>query len=104
MYLFKYLTTFIQLQATYARWFEEHQIHIQELRLAIYYNKTDEEIRHIVEKTKSQFHDIFCIKQRVAKDDFIHIVYGMWTTPAERCIMLVGGFRTSDILKASTKD
>ncbi|XP_047976308.1 transcription factor TGA9-like isoform X2 [Salvia hispanica] len=34
-----------------------------------------------------------------AKSDVFHLITGMWTTPAERCFLWMGGFRPSDLIK-----
>ncbi|KAI4339109.1 hypothetical protein MLD38_024084 [Melastoma candidum] len=55
----------------YARWLEEQNRQINELR----------------------------IKSSAAKNDVFHLLSGMWKTPAERCFMWLGGFRPSELLK-----
>ncbi|KAG8078238.1 hypothetical protein GUJ93_ZPchr0007g3491 [Zizania palustris] len=54
----------------YARWLEEHNKHINELRAGVN-----------------------------AHSDVFHVLSGMWKTPAERCFMWLGGFRSSELLK-----
>ncbi|XP_051134054.1 transcription factor TGA9-like isoform X2 [Andrographis paniculata] len=34
-----------------------------------------------------------------AKSDVFHLITGMWTSPAERCFLWIGGFRPSDLIK-----
>ncbi|EOY08641.1 BZIP domain class transcription factor isoform 5 [Theobroma cacao] len=53
----------------YARWLEEHNRQINEL------------------------------KGIAAKADVFHVLSGMWKTPAERCFLWIGGFRSSELLK-----
>ena len=101
--MFKHSSACHPFQATYSRWYEEQQIYTQELRLGIYSNKAYLDLQPLVEKTKTHFAEILEIKKSVAKEDCIQIIYGMWTTPAERCITWVGGFQPSDILKVSTQ-
>ncbi|GJS90960.1 transcription factor TGA2.2-like protein isoform X1 [Tanacetum coccineum] len=87
--------------AEYSRWLEEQSKHISELRTAVTSHQSDTELRKIVEKASSHFNDIFRLKRTAAKADVFHIIYGMWTSPAERCFLWIGGFRSSELLKAS---
>nr|KJB73139.1 hypothetical protein B456_011G217200 [Gossypium raimondii] len=57
----------------YARWLEEQNRQINELRTAVNSHASDAELRIIVD--------------------------GMWKTPAERCFLWLGGFRSSELLK-----
>ncbi|XP_010534338.1 PREDICTED: transcription factor TGA6-like isoform X3 [Tarenaya hassleriana] len=57
--------------AEYSRWQEEKSRHMNELR----------------------------IKSNAAKNDVFHLLSGMWKTPAERCFLWLGGFRSSELLK-----
>ncbi|XVE52313.1 hypothetical protein DITRI_Ditri02bG0113200 [Diplodiscus trichospermus] len=57
----------------YARWLEEQNRQINELRTAVNSHASDAELRMIVD--------------------------GMWKTPAERCFLWLGGFRSSELLK-----
>lgn len=83
----------------YARWLEEHNRQTNELRAAINSHAGDIELRTIVENFMTQFDDIFRLKGVAAKADVFHILSGMWKTPAERCFMWIGGFRSSELLK-----
>ncbi|XP_071719938.1 transcription factor TGA2.3-like isoform X2 [Rutidosis leptorrhynchoides] len=85
--------------AEYSRWLEEQSKHITELRTAVTAHKSDGELRSLVETAASHFNDIFRLKRTAAKADVFHIIYGMWTSPAERCFMWIGGFRSSELLK-----
>jgi hypothetical protein len=85
----------------YARWLEEHNRHISELRAAVNSHAGDTELRTIVDNVTAQFDDIFRLKGIAAKADVFHILSGMWKTPAERCFMWIGGFRSSELLKVS---
>ncbi|XP_058749207.1 transcription factor TGA2.3-like isoform X3 [Vicia villosa] len=85
--------------AEYARWLEEHNRQTNELRAAINSHAGDIELRTIVENFMTQFEDIYRLKGVAAKADVFHILSGMWKTPAERCFMWIGGFRSSEILK-----
>ncbi|CAL0323541.1 unnamed protein product [Lupinus luteus] len=83
----------------YARWLEEHNKQANELRAAINSHAGDIELRTIVDNFMTQFDDIFRLKGIAAKADVFHILSGMWKTPAERCFMWIGGFRSSELLK-----
>lgn len=83
----------------YARWLEEHNRQINELRAAVNSHAGDTELRTIVDSVTAQFEDIFRLKGIAAKADVFHILSGMWKTPAERCFMWIGGFRSSELLK-----
>ncbi|XP_004493401.1 transcription factor TGA2.3-like [Cicer arietinum] len=83
----------------YARWLEEHNRQTNELRAAINSHAGDIELRTIVDNFMTQFEDIYRLKGIAAKADVFHILSGMWKTPAERCFMWIGGFRSSELLK-----
>ncbi|KAJ8760032.1 hypothetical protein K2173_010888 [Erythroxylum novogranatense] len=83
----------------YARWLEEHNRQINELRSAVNSHAGDTELRTIVDNVHAQFNDIFRLKGVAAKADVFHILSGMWKTPAERCFLWIGGFRSSELLK-----
>ncbi|MBA0667021.1 hypothetical protein Goklo_000148, partial [Gossypium klotzschianum] len=83
----------------YARWLEEHNRKINELRTAVNSHAGDAEIRIIVDSVTTHFDDIFRLKGTAAKADVFHILSGMWKTPAERCFLWIGGFRSSELLK-----
>ncbi|KAM7505240.1 hypothetical protein LguiB_004144 [Lonicera macranthoides] len=83
----------------YARWMEEQNRQINELRVAVNSHAGDTELRTVVDNVRSHFDDIFRLKGIAAKADVFHILSGMWKTPAERCFMWIGGFRSSELLK-----
>ncbi|KAL8493778.1 hypothetical protein ACS0TY_024807 [Phlomoides rotata] len=83
----------------YARWMEEQNKQITELRTAVNSHASDSELRLIVDNVTTHFYDIFRLKGNAAKADVFHILSGMWKTPAERCFMWIGGFRPSELLK-----
>ncbi|KAG8372122.1 hypothetical protein BUALT_Bualt12G0033600 [Buddleja alternifolia] len=83
----------------YARWMEEQNKQINELRTAVNSHASDTELRTIVDNVTTNFYDIFRLKGNAAKADVFHILSGMWKTPAERCFMWIGGFRPSELLK-----
>ncbi|KAI3446579.1 hypothetical protein Pfo_003244 [Paulownia fortunei] len=83
----------------YARWVEEQNRRINELRTAVNSHASDTELHTIVDNATTHFNDIFRLKGNAAKADVFHILSGMWKTPAERCFMWIGGFRPSELLK-----
>ncbi|KAK6116360.1 hypothetical protein DH2020_049822 [Rehmannia glutinosa] len=83
----------------YARWLEEHQRLVNDLRSAVNSHVGDGELQLVVDKVMSHYEEIFRLKSSGAKSDIFHIISGMWKTPAERCFMWLGGFRSSDVLK-----
>lgn len=83
----------------YARWLDEHQRLINDLRSAVNSNVGDNELRLLVDGVMSHYDDIFRLKGIGAKSDVFHMLSGMWKTPTERCFMWLGGFRSSELLK-----
>ncbi|XP_047950281.1 transcription factor TGA2.3-like isoform X2 [Salvia hispanica] len=83
----------------YARWLDEHQRLINDLRTAVNSHVGDSELRLLVEGMMSHYDEIFRLKTAGAKSDVFHMLSGMWKTPAERCFMWLGGFRCSEVLK-----
>ncbi|KAF7145767.1 hypothetical protein RHSIM_Rhsim04G0111500 [Rhododendron simsii] len=83
----------------YARWLEEHNRQINELRTAVNSHAGDTELRTVVDSVITHFDDVFRLKGNAAKTDVFHILSGMWKTPSERCFMWIGGFRSSELLK-----
>ncbi|KAJ6380802.1 hypothetical protein OIU77_029658 [Salix suchowensis] len=89
----------LAFDAEYARWLEEQNRQISELRAAVNSHAGDTELRTIVDNVAGHFSDVFRLKGTAAKADVFHILSGMWKTPAERCFMWIGGFRSSELLK-----
>lgn len=85
----------------YGRWLEEHNRRINELKGAVSNHAGDGELRIIVDGVVGHYEDIFRIKGDAAKADVFHVLSGMWKTPAERCFLWLGGFRSSELLKVS---
>ncbi|XP_042500293.1 transcription factor TGA2.3-like isoform X2 [Macadamia integrifolia] len=83
----------------YARWLDEHQRHINELRAAVNSYVGDNELCLLVDSVMAHYEEIFRLKSVGAKSDVFHMLSGMWRTPAERCFMWLGGFRSSELLK-----
>ncbi|GER50648.1 TGA transcription factor [Striga asiatica] len=91
----------LAFDAEYARWMEDQNRLISELRTAVNAHAGDVELRTIVDNVTAHFNDIYRMKGNAAKADVFHILSGMWKTPAERCFMWIGGFRPSDLLKVT---
>ncbi|RZR91408.1 hypothetical protein BHM03_00019519 [Ensete ventricosum] len=84
----------------YARWLEEHNRQINELRTAVNAHASENDLRVIVDGIMAHYDEKFKLKGVAAKADVFHILSGMWKTPAERCFLWLGGFRSSELLKA----
>lgn len=85
--------------AEYSRWIEEQNRKISELRAAVNTHASDTELRMVVDNVRAHYDEIYRLKCNAAKADVFHLLSGMWKTPAERCFMWIGGFRSSEILK-----
>ncbi|RXH93819.1 hypothetical protein DVH24_015886 [Malus domestica] len=83
----------------YGRWLEEQNRQINELRSAVNSHASDAELRIIVDGILAHYDEIFRLKGTAAKADVFHLLSGMWKTPAERCFLWLGGFRSSELLK-----
>ncbi|KAL2326347.1 hypothetical protein Fmac_025405 [Flemingia macrophylla] len=77
----------IQFDAEYARWLEEQNRQINELRAAVNTHASDTELRMIVDGVLAHYDEIFRLKGVAAKADVFHLLSGMWKTPAERCFL-----------------
>lgn len=83
----------------YARWLEDDHRHMSELRTGLHSHLSDGELRVIVDGYISHYDEIFRLKVEAAKSDVFHLITGMWSTPAERCFLWMGGFRPSELIK-----
>ncbi|KAK7269740.1 hypothetical protein RIF29_22475 [Crotalaria pallida] len=83
----------------YAHWVEEHQSLINGLRSAVNSQMCDNELQLHVDGVMAHYEELFRLKSIGAKADVFHMLSGMWKTPAERCFMWIGGFRSSELLK-----
>lgn len=83
----------------YARWMEEQDRQINDLRAAVSAHASDTDLNTLAEGIMSHYDEIFKLKGIAAKTDVFHILSGMWKTPAERCFLWLGGFRSSELLK-----
>jgi transcription factor TGA len=88
----------------YSRWQEEQNKQINELRTAVNAHASDSDLRLIVDGIMAHYDEIFRLKGVAAKADVFHILSGMWKTPAERCFLWLGGFRSSELLKVHAYD
>lgn len=95
------LTGALAFDIEYARWLEEHNRQINELRSAVNSHASDNDLRVIVDGIMAHYDEIFRLKGIAAKADVFHVLSGMWKTPAERCFLWLGGFRSSELLKVS---
>lgn len=86
----------------YARWLEDQNRQVNELRSAVNSHASDAELRIIVDGILAHYDDLFRLKGVAAKADVFHLLSGMWKTPAERCFLWLGGFRSSELLKVSS--
>ncbi|KAJ6778862.1 TRANSCRIPTION FACTOR TGA9 [Salix koriyanagi] len=89
----------LAFDAEYSRWLEEENRQMIELRAAVNSHAGDAELHTIVDSAVAHFNDVYRLKGTAAKADVFHILSGMWKTPAERCFMWIGGFRSSELLK-----
>uniref|UniRef100_A0A0D3GF46 DOG1 domain-containing protein n=1 Tax=Oryza barthii TaxID=65489 RepID=A0A0D3GF46_9ORYZ len=83
----------------YARWLDEHQRHINDLRVALNTQMSDDELRELVDAVMMHYDQVFRLKSFATKSDVFHVLSGMWMSPAERFFMWLGGFRSSELLK-----
>ncbi|XP_024985490.1 transcription factor TGA9 isoform X2 [Cynara cardunculus var. scolymus] len=83
----------------YTRWLDDDQRHMAELRKGLQSHLSDGDLRVIVDSFVAHYDEIFQLKTVAAKSDVFHLITGMWTTPAERCFLWMGGFRPSELIK-----
>ncbi|XP_039012755.1 transcription factor TGA9-like isoform X1 [Hibiscus syriacus] len=83
----------------YSRWLEDDQRNMSELRTGLNAHLSDSDLRIIVDSYISHYDEFFRLKAAAAKADVFHLITGMWTTPAERCFLWMGGFRPSELIK-----
>ncbi|KAE9615398.1 hypothetical protein Lal_00048114 [Lupinus albus] len=83
----------------YARWVDEHQRFLNDLRSAINSQICDSDLHLLVDGVMAHYDELFRLKSVGVKADVFHILSGMWKTPAERWFMWLGGFRSSELLK-----
>ncbi|KAJ1264762.1 hypothetical protein BS78_08G026300 [Paspalum vaginatum] len=83
----------------YGRWLDDHGRRMAELHGALHAHLPDGDLRAIVDDTLTHHDELFRLKAEAAKSDVFHLITGVWTTPAERCFLWMGGFRPSDLLR-----
>ncbi|XP_019173666.1 PREDICTED: transcription factor TGA2.2-like isoform X2 [Ipomoea nil] len=83
----------------YARWLEDDDRHMSELRTALQAHLSDDDLRVIIDGYIAHYDKIFRLKGVAARTDVFHLITGMWMTQAERCFLWMGGFRPSDLIK-----
>lgn len=86
----------------YARWLDDDLRHMSELRAGLQHHLPDHDLKKIVDGYVGHYDEIFHLKGVAAKTDVFHLITGMWTTPAERCFLWMGGFRPSELIKVLT--
>lgn len=87
----------------YARWLDDDHRHMSELRTALKAHLSDNDLRMIVEGYISHYDEIFRLKGIAARTDVFHLLTGMWSSPAERCFLWMGGFRPSELIKVGSR-
>ncbi|KAK1382998.1 Transcription factor like [Heracleum sosnowskyi] len=83
----------------YARWLDDDHRHMAELRTGLQAHLSDSDLQVIVDGHIAHYDEIFRLKGVAAKSDVFHLITGLWTTPAERCFLWMGGFRPSELIK-----
>lgn len=83
----------------YARWVDEHQRLMNDIRTALNSQMGDNELHFLVDGVMAHYDELYRLKNIGAKADVFHILSGLWKTPAERCFLWLGGFRSSELLK-----
>ncbi|XP_056165039.1 transcription factor TGA9-like isoform X2 [Syzygium oleosum] len=83
----------------YARWLDDDHRHMSELRTALKAHLSDNDLRMMVDGYISHYDEIFRLRGVTARTDVFHLLTGMWSSPAERCFLWIGGFRPSDLIK-----
>ncbi|XP_073000262.1 transcription factor TGAL5-like isoform X2 [Typha latifolia] len=83
----------------YAQWLDDYGKHLSELRGGLHAHLLDVNLSLIVDQCIAHHDDLFNLKAAVAKSDVFHLLSGMWTSPAERCFLWMGGFRPSELIK-----
>lgn len=84
----------------YARWLDEHQRHMTDLRVALAAPQIgDEDLSVLVDAAMLHYDHMFRLKGAATRADVFHVLSGMWASPAERFFMWLGGFRSSELLK-----
>ncbi|WVZ68080.1 hypothetical protein U9M48_017070 [Paspalum notatum var. saurae] len=83
----------------YARWLDDDNKRLAELRCGLQAHLLDGNLALIVEECMHHYDELFELKAALARSDVFHLLTGTWVTPAERCFFWMGGFRPSELLK-----
>ncbi|KAI4975726.1 hypothetical protein ZWY2020_049333 [Hordeum vulgare] len=75
----------------HARWLDDHQRHINNLRVAVIADISDDELRILVESVLLHHDEFFRLKNLATKADVFHVLSGMWMSPAERFFAVLRG-------------
>lgn len=89
----------LAFDAEYSRWVEDQNRQINDLRAAVNSHASDTELCTIIDGIMAHYEEVFKLKSAASKADIFHMLSGMWKTPAERCFLWMGGFRSSELLK-----
>ncbi|XP_058749027.1 transcription factor TGA9-like [Vicia villosa] len=87
----------------YARWLEEDQRQLTELRGGLHAALADNELRVIVDGYLYHYDELFRLKEVAVKSDVFHLIKGIWTSPAERPFIWIGGFKPSELITMLTQ-
>jgi hypothetical protein len=85
----------------YERWLVEHNKLVTRLRAAAEEHRPDVELRAYADEAASHYGALMALKGRLAAGDPLHLLSGLWKGAAERCLLWIGGFRPSEIIKVS---
>jgi hypothetical protein len=85
----------------YERWLGEHNKLVTRLRAAAEEHRPDVELRAYADEAASHYGALMALKARLAAGDPLHLLSGLWKGAAERCLLWIGGFRPSEIIKVS---
>lgn len=83
----------------YERWLGDHSKVIARLRAAAEEHRPDGELRAYTDEAASHYGALMAHKARLAAADPLHLLSGLWKGAAERCLLWIGGFRPSDLIK-----
>ncbi|KAL8459857.1 hypothetical protein ACS0TY_031676 [Phlomoides rotata] len=85
----------------YIRWLEDHKRQAEQLRLAHAQadHLPENELCIFVDNHLAHYDKLFKLKSDLVKSDIFHIFSGMWKTPAECCLLWMGGCRPSELVK-----